>query len=54
MQIKNRNLITRFFAATLSFLLWILSFKIIRQMIYKKVENKVDKKIIDVKAKLDK
>jgi len=51
---KKRNIILRAFAGAGSLILWVLSFKIVRNAIYKKVDKKVDEKIIDVKAKLDK
>lgn len=36
-----------------SFLMWLLSFKIVRNWLWRKVEAKGKEKIIDVKAKIE-
>lgn len=50
---QSRHYIIRFFMAIGSLLLWVLSFKVVRDALYRKIDAKANEKIIDVKTKLE-
>lgn len=49
----KRHILLRAALGIGSFAMWLLSFKVVRNWIWKKVESKGKEKIVDVRARID-